>query len=704
MHMLELGQFAANRLNTALARGSDLLLAAAVLMILAMLIIPLPTPVLDALIALNITIAATTLLASLYIPNAARFPSFPTLLLLTTLFRLAINVSSTRLILLNQNAGEIIFAFGNFVVQGNYVVGAVVFLILVVIQFIVIAKGSERVAEVAARFTLDAMPGKQMSIDADLRAGAIDQAEATRRRRGLEKESQFYGAMDGAMKFVKGDAIASVIIALINIVGGIAIGLFLQKMDLGDAAGTFTLLTIGDGLVSQIPALLLSTAAGLVVTRVAQTEGPADQGIARDIFRQLMRQPRALLYVACFLAGVACLPGFPARVFLTLAVVLAVLAAPGLRRGSAAVSDSEDDLDASPATEPTDPLPAPHPRPLELLVHPALAGVLCPADQTARARLEHLLDELYRSLTHEMGLLCPHVQIELSAALPDCGYVLRIFECPVAGGVIAPDQLVVLAATPSAVAALNGTPIALPWNRVPALLVPAEQRAHARTSGLTTLEPQEFVLLHLAAVLRRHAHEFIGIQETRLLLNNLEEHFPALLQEVVPARLSVQQVAEVLQRLLREEVPIRDLRLILESLARWAQKLKEPADLAESVRRDLGRCISHRYAQRGQDLYVYTFDQNLDRELQQSVRATPAGPVCAPSAQLREELLNAVGRAIVPEHHIAVPPVILTRGPARRYLRALLELEYPEIAVLAYEELAAGLHVRALARIGARAA
>lgn len=698
--VLKLGFSFAQRINGYLTRGCDLILAFAVILILGMMIVPLPTVLIDVLIAVNITIAAVILLAALYISDAAKFPSFPTLLLLTTLFRLAINVSSTRLILLQADAGEIILAFGEFVVRGNYAVGAVVFLVLVVIQFIVIAKGAERVAEVAARFTLDAMPGKQMSIDADLRAGAIQQEDAAQRRKQLENESQFYGAMEGAMKFVKGDAIAGIIIVLINVCGGIAVGATQMGMSASEAAGQFTLLTIGDGLVSQIPALLISVAAGLVVTRVAQTGESDGRGVAREMLQQMIQQPRALLCVSAFLTGLAFLPGFPMFVFLPLAAMLALVAWPGLSQDAAdgassgAQSKSGADRDGHAL--------APHPQPLCIRVHPLLAPELYPdSDVNSNTQsIEARLRETLEILSGEMGVLFPAPDVEYSTTLPPCGYEFRVFDCPVSRGVLYPSQCVALCSSESAEAAgLSADPIALAWTRAPACLLEDAETARAKAQKIVTLAPIEVMLRDVEAVLRRHAHEFIGVQETRKLLSNLEERYPALVQEVVTARLSVQQVAEVLQLLVREQVSIRDMRSVVESLARWSAKIKEPSELVECVRRDVGRSLSYRLAPNGYDLFVYRLDDGFERELQESVRPTPSGPVFAPTPDLRDRLVKSIGACVRFEDHPQTQPVLLTFGALRRQIRAMLEIDYPEVAVVSTAELPSWLQVRSIGRI-----
>lgn len=697
--------------NSWISRRSDILLAGVMVLIIAMLVIRLPPQMLDVLLACNIAAAATVLFVALYIPNASKIASFPTILLLTTLFRLALNVSSTRLILLDAYAGEVINAFGEFVVQGNFVVGGVIFLILVVIQFVVIAKGSERVAEVAARFTLDAMPGKQMAIDNDLRSGIVDQAGATARRKALEKESQLYGAMDGAMKFVKGDAIAGIIISLVNIVGGLIIGVMQQGMTLADAAQTYSLLTIGDGLVSQIPALLLSVSAGLVVTRVASGEGD-DAHVAKDIFDQIVQQPRALACVSVLLCGIALVPGFPWYVFLTLGIFFGSLSFPRLMSPDAALAGGpgvaveggpgapapELEGEAAPSTET---LP-PHPQPVVLELHSSITQLLAPGnDESERRAFENELREIRERLYQDMGLPYPPVQTFGNCAhLPENAYSLLIYECPVASCAFSPDQALAVCEEKDVRAlGVEPTPARLPWSHIPACLVPADQTEPLRQQGLRVLGARDVILQHLVVTLRRHSAEFLGIQEARSLLDNLEENFPALVQEVVPKNLNMQQVTGVLQRLLEEEVPIRDMRQIMGSLARWSQSEKDPSMLTELVRRDMKRLISTRYAGGGNNLGVYLVDPSIEDLIRDSVTQQSGSPVLSLPPEATTDVLAAVGRCIESPRNLSQTPVILADASVRRFLRKLVDLQYPEAVVLSYDELTPELHVRSLGRI-----
>ncbi len=700
-----------DKTESLLSRRSDILLAMAVVLIITMMVIPLKTWMLDTLIAVNICTAATMLLVSLYLPDATKIASFPTILLLTTLFRLALNVSSTRLILLNADAGKIIAAFGDFVVAGNYVVGAVVFLILLLIQFIVIAKGSERVAEVAARFTLDAMPGKQMSIDADLRGGLIGPDEAKQRRSTLERESKLYGAMDGAMKFVKGDAIAGIVITIINIIGGLIIGVLQQGMELAEAAQIYSLLTIGDGLVSTIPALLLSTSAGFVVTRVAARD-PADSGgdehVAKDIVEQVLSQPRALAYVGCLMFLAAWLPGFPSHVFIILGILLLVVAVPKIlgpttQRGpEPTVPGPEPGVPAEGEPPPEGSVLPPHRIPVVLELHPSITSLLAPGDDSeSRDRFSEEMRGMREALYEDMGVRYPGIRIRGNCAhLPPDSYSILIYESPVANCTFSPDQALVISDEKEArTLGLEVTPAKVPWSHQQACLIPAADMERAAAGSLQVLSAREVIMQHVAVVLRRNSAEFVGIQEARSLLDNMEETFPALVQEVVPKNLNMQHVTAVLQGLLKEEVPIRDLRQIMESLARWGPIEKDPGQLTELVRRDLRRMLSTRYASGRTTLRVYMVDPTLEQIIRESTIQSEAGVALSMPPETTVDILSAIGRIVEPPRNLTQTPVILSDPSVRRFVRELVALEYPEVVVLSYKELTPELRIKSEARI-----
>jgi len=629
-------------------RFADAGLALLVVLVVGMMIVPLPTPLLDVLIAGNIAIGVLLLLVSVYAPDALAFTSFPTILLVTTLFRLALNVSSTRLILLQADAGEVIRAFGHFVVQGNYVVGGVVFLILTLIQFVVIAKGSERVAEVGARFTLDAMPGKQMAIDAELRTGALGQEEARHRRRALQRESQFYGAMDGAMKFVKGDAVAGIVITAINVVGGLAIGVAMRDLGAGESLRVYGLLTIGDGLVSQIPSLLISTAAGIVVTRVASED--EESSLGADVGRQIFGDPRALAIAAGFLVVLGIVPGLPSVPFFVLAAVFALIAwrlsrRPALAPGAA---DAEADRREARREAIARGQRSPQVTPVSIDLGPGLAAALLDG-RGGGPLLEHAIPAVREALFRELGLGLPAVRAALDPALPPGGYVIRIQEVPVSRGV--------------------GTPAD-----------PEASRVVAEALGLEV---------------RRRAGDLLGLQEVQAMLDQLEASAPVLVRHVVPKPVSLPVLAEVLRRLVGEGVSIRALREILEALALHAPTEKDPAALAELVRRALRRHITHAHAGAG-GLAAYRIDPDLEDAIRDAIQRTGPRTYLALPPSTARDVLAAVRTAL---GDAGGRPVLLAQADVRRFVRELLEPELPDVVVLSPQELDPAVTVATRGRV-----
>ena len=658
------------------AGTGNVLLAGLVLGVVAMMILPLPTLLLDVLITGNISLAVVLLLVSIYVGSPLRFAVFPTILLITTLYRLGLNVSSTRLILLQADAGDVIASFGGFVVGNNLVVGAVIFAILTVIQFVVIARGSERVAEVAARFALDAMPGRQMAIDADLRTGTLNQREASRARRALQRESQLYGAMDGAMKFVKGDAVASILITVVNITGGLLIGTLQRGMSLAEAARVYSLLTIGDGLVSQIPALLISTAAGVVVTRVVSEEEEGQLGT--DIGRQVLAHPRAIALAAGLLALLALLPGLPAVPFLLLAGVLGALAHHLLRRGrrqeahEAAARPLEGSEERGPA-----------PVVLALGADHAEMADGAPAPSRQHQILRRLLRQTRELMLRELGVAVPRVEVRRDPDLSPRAYELRLFEIPAARAEI-PRRLVLLEerARLEALGLTPGDAADLPGLPGPAWLVDPrhEARLEAADPPAQRVDAPTQMTLHLGQLLRHRAAELIGIQETRDMLDHLELTHPALVAEVVPRKVSLVALAEILSTLVEEGVPVRDLRRILEALA--GARGDEPAALAEQVRVALGRTISHTFAPDG-CLRALVLDPSVEGVVRDSIQSGSGRLAMEPD--LGRDLVAAVERSLPPGR--AAPPVVLTRQDVRRHMRQLLADRQPPIAVLSFDEL-----------------
>jgi type III secretion protein V len=675
------------------SRLGDLALAAFVVGVVAMMILPLPTWLLDLLLTLNIAVSVTLLMMAIYVPDALHFSAFPTLLLVSTLFRLGLEVSSTRLILAQADAGEVIRAFGQFVTQGNLIVGAVVFLILTLIQFIVVAKGAERVAEVAARFTLDAMPGRQMAIDAELRAGACDPEEARRRRSLLQRESQLYGAMDGAMKFVKGDAIAGMVIIVVNIVGGLAVGTLQMGLAVGEALDIYSVLTIGEGLVTQIPALVVSMAAGMIVTRVASEDPEAHLG--KDIGTQILRQPKAIAVTAALLVLLALLPGMPFVPFMLLGVVggftaYALLARrpfgrPGEREAAKKEADRQEELFVPLVT------------PVAVEATPGLLAEL--GDGEEGRFLAREVPELRAALFAELGVRVPRVRLRTSEG-EGRAYSIRLSEIPVTSGTL-PLGRVFAAEAPERLSLLGieGEPALHPGTGRPGTWVDAQNQAKLREAAVVVLDGPAFVALHLLVVLRRYASELVGIQEVQGMLDQLEKSYPALVREVVPKLLSVYLLTDVLRRLVEEQVSIRDLRAILEALAEWARAEKDPILLTEHVRASLRRYLSYRLTGGRDTLSVYLLDPLIEDAVRAAIQRLPTGSYLALEPETTQDILGAIRKEIEALPPTASRPVILTSMEIRRFVKRLCEVEFPDLAVVSYQELSSELRVQPVARI-----
>ena len=687
-----------SRLARLLSKRGDLVVALIMLTAIIMMMVPLPTALVDIVITMNITAALLILLVAFYITAPIQFSSLPSVILLATLFRLAITITTTRLILLQADAGQVVRAFGEFVIGGNIAVGLVIFFIITIAQFVVITKGGERVAEVAARFSLDALPGKQMSIDNELRNGDITHAEARRLRRDLERESHLYGAMDGAMKFVKGDAIAGLVIIIVNLLGGLAVGMMQHGMSFSAAVATFSLLTVGDGLVAQIPALLVSTAAGTVVTRVA-TDRKRDLG--SDIGRQLISDYRALYLASAILAGLAFIPGFPAYIFVLVAAALALTAFFIQRRlpeetaedGTEIAIATRDDRSAqqSPALEAGEQKRLPGPR-LLLRVGPKLGVAVRMAafDRQAQKVRDDLLDDL--------GVTAPPIDLRTDAdAEPDL-FVIELENVPVAEGSIFADRLMVS----GDVLHLNLANI--PHDKAPALIgrqetvwVQASYQARLTEAGIAFLSPTQVLTKCLSQVLNRYATQFIGIQETRALLATAEADYGELVKEaqnVAPT----QKIAELLRRLVEENIPIRNLRLILEALVEWGAREKDVVLLGEYIRMALGRQICFRVADRNRVIAAYVLERSVEEGLRAGIRPTAVGTFLNISEEAARPIIDQLNQLLAmakPE----VSPVVLCAMDIRRHLRNLLARNSIDIPVLSYQELAPEFNVQPLAAI-----
>ncbi|MFT3707188.1 MAG: type III secretion system export apparatus subunit SctV [Archangium sp.] len=696
---------------------SDIVLACVVMAIIGMLIVPLPPLLLDILLTFNISLSVIILLISLYIPGALQISIFPTLLLITTMYRLALTVSTTRLILSVGDAGEVVYAFGNFVARGNFVVGGIVFVILVIVNFIVIAKGSERVAEVAARFTLDAMPGKQMSIDADLRAGSIEMEEGKRKRRDLERESQLFGAMDGAMKFVKGDAIAGIIITVVNIVGGLAIGVAQKGMTAGDAAKKYALLTIGDGLVGMIPAILISTAAGIIVTRVGGEEEGAHLG--KDVTSQLIAYPRAIAIAGAMLVILGMVPGLPKLPFLLLGSGAAFGAWQMLKKQKKIESgevepEEEGEEGAEKEVKATEPAPKEPINPDSELFIPVVTPIVLEVSdalvpfvdsrQDGGKFLFELVPFMRDGLFVELGVRFPGVRARGNPGLPPGAYQIQINEVPVVTGQATLGHILVND-TVDRLRLMNveGFDAVNPATRQPAAWVPEANKDMLESAGLTTWDVPGYIILHLASVLRRHAREFVGVQEVQTMLDQLEKAFPAIVKEVVPKVVTVLKLTDILGRLVEEEISIRDLRGILQAIAEQGQLEADSVMLTEHVRSSLKRYVSHKYARGTNTLVVYLLDPQIEDAVRSSIKRTSAGTHLALEPDIAQEIVQAVKNECGHLPPTAQRPVILTSMDIRRYVRKLLEYEFnPPFSVVSYQELSPELNIQPVARISTR--
>ena len=694
----------ANRLQRAvqiITSRNDLVLAFFLVAVIFMMILPLPTWLVDALIGINMTISAILLMVAMYLPSPLAFSSFPSVLLVTTLFRLGISIATTRLILLQGDAGHIIFTFGNFVVGGNLVVGLVVFLILTIVQFVVITKGAERVAEVAARFSLDAMPGKQMSIDGDMRAGTIDMDEAKRRRGLVEKESQLYGAMDGAMKFVKGDAIAGLIIVAVNLLGGIVIGTMQRGMTAADAAKTYSVLTIGDGLIAQIPALFIAICAGMIVTRVQSGDGPSNVG--KDIGQQVMAQPRALMIAAAVALGMGLIPGMPLPVFLTLAVVIGTIGFVIMRGTRRVVDEKTGEVTEVPAMQPAGEKPKKKTAdgseefaPTVPLLMDVAAGLQQAFDADV---LNDELLKIRRALYFDLGVPFPGIQLRFNEGLPPESYNILLSEVPVSQGRLRPGYLLVR----ESVANLSALQIAYEEDRkflphIPTLWVDGALREPLSRAGIPFMDPSQVLTYHLAFVLKKYSADFIGIQETRFLLSAMEGRFPDLVKESTRV-LPIQKIAEILQRLVSEDISVRNLRAILESLIEWGQKEKDSVLLTEYVRSTLKRHISYKYSSGQNILPAYLLAPSIEDTVRGAVRQTSAGSYLSLDPAVSKRLVENIKKTVGDIGGNAQRPVLLTSMDIRRYLRKMIEQDLYDLPVLSYQELTQEINIQPLARI-----
>ncbi len=697
-----------NPLVAAILANRDILLPIWVVGILLIMIVPIPAMLIDMLLTLSIAGSLLILFVGIYMLKPLDFSVFPSLLLLVTLFRLSLNIATTRRILLQGNTGEeaagaIIETFGQFVVSGNYVVGGIIFLILVIINFVVITKGAGRIAEVSARFTLDAMPGKQMSIDADLNAGLIDENTARERRQTIEKEADFYGAMDGASKFVRGDAIAGIIITVINIIGGLVVGVFQHNLAVGKAAEIYTLLTIGDGLVSQIPSLIVSTAAGMVVTRAA-----SENTLGETVTREFLLQPRALTVAASILLVFVLVPGMPKMPFLLMASILGYVAFSAHKsiRTTALAKVQTERAQADAEAEKT----MPEAEVLESILTPDMIslevgyGLIPFVDQHQSGELLDRIKSLRRQFALDMGLIVPPIHIRDNLELKPGGYSVLIKGSEVAGAELMTNHLLAMSADETTENPLGGIPTTEPAFGLPAIWVPERDRERAQAMGYTVVNLATVIATHLTEVLRQYAHELLTRQEAQKLLDSVKKKYPKVIEGVVPEMLSLGQMQKVLQNLLRERVSIRDMLTIIETLADRASTTKHPALLTEYARRALSRSISKQYMASDGKLYMMMFDQEIESLIQQASQQSEDGVILALEPSIAQRILDSIGQAIEQFSVLQMQPILTCLPTIRPQVRRLVEKFYPNLIVLSHAEILPTVQIETVAIVRLEAA
>ncbi|HKM43541.1 MAG TPA: flagellar biosynthesis protein FlhA [Limnochordia bacterium] len=671
-------------------RASDITVMLAIVLIVVMMVLPLPPAIMDILLAVNISLSLLIVLITMNISHPLEISIFPSLLLITTLFRLALNVSSTRLILLTGNPGKIILAFGDFVVGGNYIVGFVIFLILVLVNFMVITKGAERVSEVAARFTLDALPGKQMSIDADLNSGLISEAEARQRRSQISQEADFYGSMDGATKFVKGDAIAGIIITVINLLGGFAVGMFQRGLDFSASVSRYTLLTVGDGLVSQIPALLISTATGIIVTR-----GASENNLGADITRQLFSQYRVLAGASVVVAIFGLIGGLPKVPFFIIGGLLGGLAY-GLWK-----TEKGDEVEEDEAMEQRQLEDARKPETLISLlqvdqIELEIGYSLIPlVDEGQGGDMLDRISMIRRQCAIELGLLVPVIRIRDNLQLNPDEYVVKIKGIQVGRGELMINHYLAMDAG-GVTDSVPGIATTEPAFGLSALWVDAQAREKAEYAGYTVVDPPAVLATHLTEIIREHSHELLGRQEVKTLLDGAREEYPAVVDELVPTLLTIGEVQKVLQNLLREGVPIRNMVTILETLADTASVTRDPDYLTEYVREALKRQVSQMYLDKN-ELTVVTLAPQWEETIASAIEYTDRGLSIALDPRALQDLYQTVGQAL--EEQVLPYPVVLVSPQIRMALKRLTERAIPRLIVLSYNEISPDIQVNAVGTV-----
>jgi flagellar biosynthesis protein FlhA len=667
--------------------SSEIVLVLFMMGVLLVLFTPIPSGLLDFLLLVNISFGLLILLLTFFMDKPLKFSTFPSLLLLATLFRLSLNIAATRLILSDGDAGKVIAAVGNYVVGGNYVIGMVVFFILIVVQYVVITNGAQRVAEVAARFTLDSMPGKQMSIDADLNMGLIDEHEAQSRRKNIEKEANFYGSMDGASKFVKGDAIAGILIILIDIIGGLTVGIAQRGMSWPDALETYTLLTVGDGIVTQIPALVISTATGIIVTRAA-----TDAQLSEEITNQVAQYPKSLVILAIALAGLMLLPGIPALPVLLILSFVLLGAFYAYRQNNAKDQGEADEELLNELVDDQDLYEQINVEPIELTIGQALVPSLGEQDGLFMEKIK----AFRKQYAMEMGFVFPSVRLKEQGRLEENHYRISVYDATVANGEVFPDKMLAISAS-LRTEKLEGIETEDPSYGLPSVWINQSQAALAKSSGYTVVDPVTVMFTHFSEVLRRHAPELLTRVETDQVVKRVKEKQPSVYEELIPNIMSMSEVQKVLQQLLAEKVSIRNIALILETLVDHGKRVKSPEELAECVRQSLGRAICEKLTSDSGELKVLTFDPAIEHILQSGLRVDEGNVTLLVEPKTSEQIMSELGKHCESMMLENLYPVLICSATLRRHVKKLLDRVLPHLSVVALNEIPTSVNISSYA-------
>ncbi|MFT4553558.1 MAG: flagellar biosynthesis protein FlhA [Chlamydiales bacterium] len=681
-----------------LERHVDVVMSLAVVGIVMLLVVPLPPVLLDAFISISILLAVTTLLMTLYVEEAVEFNSFPSLLLFLTLFRLGLNIASTRMILAEAQAGDIIKTFGEFVTGGNQIVGIVIFILLTVINFVVITKGSGRVAEVAARFTLDAMPGKQMSIDADLNAGVIDDTEAKMRRAKITAEADFYGSMDGASKFVRGDAVAGIVITIVNIVGGLIIGMAMKGMTWQEAAEVYTILSVGDGLVSQIPALLISVGAGVIVTRSSSSK----DNFGRSLQKQLFNNPRVLFMTSAIVLFLSMVPGMPMSVMLPISGTLGIYAYSMWRASDQELSALDVGMTTATDEELETGTPSGDDVERALFVDPMEIelgyGLIPLVDSAQGGDLLSRITVIRRQIASELGVVVPPIRIRDNMSLESDAYSIKIKGIEVANGKLYLDSY--LAMNPGNVEKqISGIKTVEPAFGLQALWISGSQKDAAEAAGYTVVDTLSVIATHLTEVIHAHAHELINREEVSKLLDNAKIHASTVVEELVPTLLTNGQVLKVLQNLLKERIPVRDIVTILEVLADYAAQTTDTMILTEYVRQGLSRSISKQFADESNVIHAVTMDPKVEQMVSESIQTNDFGSRIVLRPSTTRQIIEEINAFFEEASKEGVQPIILTSPSIRLHFKKLIERSLPRLPVLSFNELSSEVEIKSTGSI-----